>query len=663
MAQSINAAVVTLEGDVISVDSAHNVFVNGVEVLTGSPTPTSTLSSRFIGSATAASLGYLASGVGDGVTDSIRGHTSKISDDVRSQFYATSTGKPYRFTRSSEQTDLSSSSDRFTVRSTASTTGSSADMLEAGPSRFTQHTSTIDTSSQYLVIVSNRTFSATSIGVGHSLGHDDRRTSSSFSNNVGSLLSMTGTRKFSTPTPDHDRTGLVGSVTATTDTISIIRTSGGTILDASLMGSTVERASSTRELFMTTSMDQRLKSGHISVSSTSLSSSAPTGSAVPDGSFTRSTSPNRLTSGSKGFDVSLTLTSSDTSNDSPKSSTTSRAGMASGTSSEIVPDTALSSDTTIPVLPLQTATAATASSTIIDHNGEPTGSSSLGGGGGVVGGGIVITHGSADTGGSGGSGSGQPEEPPDPEHSSSKAISTENPSTSARSQSQLASSTLASARSFATSFTSDAPSAQTSPSAISQTGTPNSTSSAAKVSTSCATCTSCLNIHFSPTTSPDLDDGYDGDLRKRRFINRLEKRAAELKTNIVAEQCSVAAYTKKPSYPAPRNVVRNEKKPARELTAFFATATYWAIPTAATCNGVPGWTYMDTTQIGDLTPPYMLGGNVNPRVSIDHVYEVSLLQQFFTDQVAGGFICSDITILFDVIDNSTMGTRLNALFG
>ena len=663
MAQSINAAVVTLEGDVISVDSAHNVFVNGVEVLGGSPTPTRTLSSRFMRSATAASSEYPASGVGDGVTDSARGHTSGIYNDVRSQSYPVATGKPDRFTRSSEQTDLPSSSESFNVRSTASTTESSADMLEASPSRFTQHTSTIDSSSQYSVFVSSTTLSATSIGVGYSLGNDDRRTSSSFSNNVGSQFSMTRTRKSSTLTRDHDNTGPVGSVTATTDAISIIRTSGGTVLDASLTGSTVERASSTRELFMTSSMEQHSESGHISVSSTSLSSSAATGSAVADGSFTRSTSLNSLTSGSKGFDVSLTLTPSATSNDPPKSSTISRAGMASGTSFEIVPDTASSSETTIPMLPLQPATAATASSTTIGHDGEPTGSSNLGGGGGIVGGGIVITHGSADTGLSGGSGSDQPDEPPDPENSSSSASSMENPSTFARSQSQLASSTLASARSFATSFTSDAPSAQMSSSAVFQTGTPISISNSASVSTRCATCSSCLNIHFSPTTTPDPDDGYDDDLRKRRFINRLEKRAAELKTNIVAEQCTVAGYTKKPSYPAPRNVVKNEKKPARELTAFFATATYWAVPTAATCNGVPGWTYMDTTQIGDLTPPYMLGGNINPRVSIDHVYEVSLLQQFLTDQVAGGFTCSDITILFDVIDNSTMGTRLNALFG
>ena len=72
---------------------------------------------------------------------------------------------------------------------------------------------------------------------------------------------------------------------------------------------------------------------------------------------------------------------------------------------------------------------------------------------------------------------------------------------------------------------------------------------------------------------------------------------------------------------------------------------------------------MDTVQIGVLTPPYMLGGNVDRYVSIDHVYEVSLLQQFFTDQVAGGSTCSDIATLFDVVNNRTTGTRLNALFG
>ena len=652
-----------MNDEVISVDSAHNVFVNGIEVLTGSPTPTSTLSSRFTRSATAASSGYPASGIGNGVADSTRSHTSGISNDVRSQSYSTTTGEPDRSTRSSKQTDPPSSSDRFNVRSTASTIGSSADMVEASLSISTQHTSTIDTSLQHSVSVLSSTFSESSIGVGYSLGPDNRRTSSSSSKKVTSQSSMTRTRSFATLTQDHEDTSLVGSVEATTDATSIIGTSGGTVLGASTTGSNDKHASSTMELFTTSSMDQHLETGHISVSSTILLSSAPTGAAVPDGNFTRSTSLNSLTSGSKGFAVSLTLTSSTTSKDSPTSPIESRDGMASGVSSKDEPDTTLSSETTIPVSPLRSATVATTSSTMVAHNGEPTGSSNNGGGGGVVGGGVVISHGSADTKGSGGSGSSQPEDPPDPENSSSNADSIEKPSTFARSQSQLASSTLASDRSFATSFTSDARSAQTSTPATSQTGTPISTSGVASVSSGCETCSSCLNIHFSPTTTPDPDDSYEGDLRKRRFINRLDKRAAELKTNIVAERCSVAIYTKKPSYPAPRNVVKNERKPARELTAFFATATYWAIPTPATCNGVPGWTYMNTSYIGVLTPPYMLGGNINPYVSVDHVYEVSLLQQFLTDQVAGGFTCSDITILFDVVDNSTMGTRLNALFG
>ena len=360
LAQSINAAAVTLEGDVISVDSAHNVFVNGVEVLAGSPTPTSTFSSHFIGSATATSPGYPASGIGDGVTGSTRGHTSGISNDVRSQIYPAATGEPDRSTRSFKQTDSPLSSDRFNVRSTASSNGNSADMVAASLSRVTQHTSTIDTSSQHSVVFSSSTLPTTSIGAAYSLGHDDGRTNSLPPSKVASQFSMTRTRDFATLTQDYDNSGLVSSVAATTDSTSSIRTSGGTVLDDSLRGSTVKHASSTTELFTTGSMDLRLESGHVSASSTSVLSSAPTGSAVPEGSFTRSVSLNSLTSGSKGFDGSLTLTSSTTSDGSPTSLKESRVGMASGTSFKNVPDTTLSSEATTPVLSLKSTTAATA---------------------------------------------------------------------------------------------------------------------------------------------------------------------------------------------------------------------------------------------------------------------------------------------------------------
>ena len=552
LAHITNAAVVTLDGEVVSVDFAHNVFVNGVEVLAGSPTPTGTLSSRFVTSATAASSGYPASNIGDGATDSTRGHTN----NVRSRFSSATTSEPAKSTRSSKRTDSLSSSDRFNVRSTVSTTRSSTDVLEVPLSRSTQHTSTIDSSSHHSVSVSSNIFLATNIGVDYSLGYGDVRTSSSTFNKVASQFFATSTRSFATLTQDHGDTSLVGSEAASTDATSTIRTSDGTI-------------------------------------------------------------------------------------------------------TEDTPDPTLTSETTTSFSPLRSATAATPSSTMVRHNSQPIGSPNHGEGGGVV---ISPVNpkigGSGGFEGSGGSGSNQVEDPSDPENSKTKANSMEKPST--LSQPQLVSSTLASARSFTTSFTSNARSTQTSTSAISQTGTANSTSSVTSVSTSCLTCSTCLDNHFSPTTTPDpLDDDYNGDVKKRRFIDRVEKRAASV--NIVAKSCTVATYTKKPAYPAPRNVAINERRPAKELSAFFATATYWAIPTPATCNGVPGWTFMNTQQIENLT--YKLGGNVRPYVSIDHVYEVSLLEQFFTDQVAGGFTCSDIATLFDVHNSSTTGTRLNTIFG
>ena len=42
---------------------------------------------------------------------------------------------------------------------------------------------------------------------------------------------------------------------------------------------------------------------------------------------------------------------------------------------------------------------------------------------------------------------------------------------------------------------------------------------------------------------------------------------------------------------------------------------------------------------------------------------MSLLDEFFTAQVAGGFTCADMTLLFDVADPANGGTRLNTIFG
>lgn len=42
--------------------------------------------------------------------------------------------------------------------------------------------------------------------------------------------------------------------------------------------------------------------------------------------------------------------------------------------------------------------------------------------------------------------------------------------------------------------------------------------------------------------------------------------------------------------------------------------------------------------------------------------EPSILNEFFAAQIGAGFICIDITALFDVADGSTGGTRLNTIF-
>ncbi|KAL8832079.1 MAG: hypothetical protein Q9191_000501 [Dirinaria sp. TL-2023a] len=44
------------------------------------------------------------------------------------------------------------------------------------------------------------------------------------------------------------------------------------------------------------------------------------------------------------------------------------------------------------------------------------------------------------------------------------------------------------------------------------------------------------------------------------------------------------------------------------------------------------------------------------------VYEVSLLDEFFKAQIDAGFVCADVTNLFDLNDGNTEGTRLNTVF-
>lgn len=98
------------------------------------------------------------------------------------------------------------------------------------------------------------------------------------------------------------------------------------------------------------------------------------------------------------------------------------------------------------------------------------------------------------------------------------------------------------------------------------------------------------------------------------------------------------------------------------MANFYATATYWAVPTnPAKCLDAPAWTFMDSDSIAAFKPPWKLGGD-GRSVNTDHVFEVSILDEFFTAQNLGGISCEEISAIFDIPDGSTGGTRLNTIF-
>ena len=148
--------------------------------------------------------------------------------------------------------------------------------------------------------------------------------------------------------------------------------------------------------------------------------------------------------------------------------------------------------------------------------------------------------------------------------------------------------------------------------------------SSAQMSTaSCSSCDVCPTFDYNPTATPNALDNVD-DVMKRelggRFYNA--KRAGssnEVVTTLVAGRtCAVSRYTQKPAYPGPASVANNEPPatPAPNMAAFYATATYWAVPTQppqGSC-AAPRWTFFDTQQIASYQvngrpAPWALGGS------------------------------------------------------
>lgn len=116
------------------------------------------------------------------------------------------------------------------------------------------------------------------------------------------------------------------------------------------------------------------------------------------------------------------------------------------------------------------------------------------------------------------------------------------------------------------------------------------------------------------------------------------------------------------------------------MIAFLSTATWWAIPTELPNCGGPNVVFENTNNIEvPVVPgakPYIIGrprGRSQKGVTIDHVYEVKFLDEFFVSQINIAFNCEDIATLFNPVDYTewpahpavpnSIDTRLNTIFG
>ena len=267
------------------------------------------------------------------------------------------------------------------------------------------------------------------------------------------------------------------------------------------------------------------------------------------------------------------------------------------------------------------------------------------GGGGVVIPPPIIPIGVPLPGGGGGGGSspggGSGDEPGEPKISGSQTLNTQRsdmpgsttqtltrPASSTRTSNTQPSSTIASSTLFSSTLSTSSLSLTTSTLA----------SSSQTSATSCSSCDVCPTFDYNPTAIPNALDNVD-DVLKRQVEGRFNhaKRAGRgnvvAVTTIAVTECIVSRYTQKPAYPGPASVANNEPPavPDPSMAAFYATATYWAVPTQppeGSC-GAPGWDFFDTEQlqsykVNNRPAPWALGGkgrSVN--VSYNTIVEVT----------------------------------------
>ena len=171
-------------------------------------------------------------------------------------------------------------------------------------------------------------------------------------------------------------------------------------------------------------------------------------------------------------------------------------------------------------------------------------------------------------------------------------------------------------------------------------------------------CNGCYTEDPSLSVSIDpIDDDDEGlDMRRKALAGRfyIEKRSQDAKTTgaVGSKSCSVRPYTLKPAYPGAADIVNNEKSPLPNMGAkFTSTASYWGITTAPSDNcRAPVWTLLDTAAA--TANGWALGGKSGQYCDVDHVYEVSTLDGFFTSQLGMGITCGDISNIFDADDSN-----------
>jgi len=131
---------------------------------------------------------------------------------------------------------------------------------------------------------------------------------------------------------------------------------------------------------------------------------------------------------------------------------------------------------------------------------------------------------------------------------------------------------------------------ETQPSQTSQLTSSNPSSSSTMSSTSscsASSCNFCATYDYNPMATPDpINFNNESSNAKRalagRFYLKERARSRATKTNVVASrQCPVSTYTIKPDYPGPGDVGNNEGANNAKFAPFYATATYWAVPTVS----------------------------------------------------------------------------------